>query len=157
VAVTMADVRAALDPEEPDYGQAAQLGVEALPFLLALVEGSDPMLAAKATYAAGFIGAPEAADVVERAAHSKDPGLRVAAAGAISHLPPEQSAHLVGPLLEDDDRGVRRLALASLDRVGATPEMLSRIERLAETDPDPGIRRLAAETTLKYGRPMGAS
>jgi hypothetical protein len=37
--VTMEQVRAFLDPEEPDYQQAAQLGPEALPHLEELGEG----------------------------------------------------------------------------------------------------------------------
>lgn len=46
--VTMNDVRAQLDPDEPNYDAAVQPGAEALPVLEQLVRGDDPMLAAKA-------------------------------------------------------------------------------------------------------------
>jgi hypothetical protein len=53
--ITMRDARAQLDPEEPDYHQAAELGPAALPLLEQLVRGADPMLAAKAAYLASLI------------------------------------------------------------------------------------------------------
>jgi hypothetical protein len=47
-------VRAALEPEEPDYAAAAQLG-PAVPHLQTLIQGDDPMLASKASYLASLI------------------------------------------------------------------------------------------------------
>ena len=43
--VSMEQVRAHLDRDEPDYPAAAQLGPEALPHLRQLAQGDDPMLA----------------------------------------------------------------------------------------------------------------
>ena len=53
--VTMKQVRAALDPEEPDYEKAAKLGPEALPHLEKLISRKDPNLASKAASLAGMI------------------------------------------------------------------------------------------------------
>ena len=44
MAVTMNDVKAFLDAEEPDYAMAVNLGADAHPHLQALVSGDDPML-----------------------------------------------------------------------------------------------------------------
>jgi HEAT repeat protein len=148
VAVTMQAVRAVLDPEEPDYGRAAQLGPEALPHLQTLIEGHDTMLAAKAAYAAGVIGAPDSADVVATAARSPHVALRLAAATAAGHLPSADAERIFSSLLDDDDRGVRKVALTSLEH-RPTAGILTRVERLTESDPDPGIRRVAEQTLQK--------
>ena len=52
MSVTMKDVRTQLEPDEPDYAKAAQLGADAIPYLKELVNGPDTMLASKAAYLA---------------------------------------------------------------------------------------------------------
>ena len=56
MAVTMQQVLAQIDKDEPDYERAAKLGKGALPHLRQIIEADDPMLASKATYAASLIG-----------------------------------------------------------------------------------------------------
>ena len=70
--VTMEKVRAALDPEEPDYEKAAKLGPEALPHLEKLIARKDPNLASKAASLAGMIKDERAVRVVEKAAKHED-------------------------------------------------------------------------------------
>ena len=79
--VTMVQVRAALDPEEPDYEQAAQLGPEAIPHLEELVGETDALLASKAAYTASLIEDPRSADILRKAAASDRAEVRAAAAG----------------------------------------------------------------------------
>ena len=112
--VSMQDVRHVLDPEEPDYEAAAQLGVEALPHLQALVAGNDPMLASKAAYAASMLEGDAGQDVVQAAAQSADPVVRVAAAAAARNLPPQSARGVLANLATDDDPGIRKVAQASL-------------------------------------------
>ena len=51
MAVDMEQVRAALEPEEPDYPRAAKsLGADALPHLERIITGDQTGLAAKAAY-----------------------------------------------------------------------------------------------------------
>jgi HEAT repeat protein len=114
MAVTMKQVRAALDPEEPDYEKAAQLGPEALPHLEKLVNSGDTMLASKAAYLAGLIKAPKSADVVATAAHSSDPAVRVAAAATASNLSPSAASDVLVDLVADPDPGVRKVARAGV-------------------------------------------
>jgi hypothetical protein len=55
--VTMKQVLALLDVDEPVYAEAAGLGAGALVHVEALIEGPDPMLASKAAFLAGMIAA----------------------------------------------------------------------------------------------------
>jgi len=127
MAVTMEEVRAMLDPEEPDYSAAVLLGPDALPHLQALVAGDDPMLASKATYAAGLIGGEEAVAVVRDAAASEEPVVRVAAAASAANLTAEESGEVLASLVRDPDPGVRKVARNAVpdDAPAALREQLS--------------------------------
>jgi len=143
MAATMKSVRAALDPEEPDYAKARRLGAAAIPHLRQLVMGGDQMLATKATYLAGLIGTRAGVALVTQAAVHPNPAVRVAAATAARELELSSATPIISQLLGDSDRGVRQRALRS---VGArlTPELQARIEHLMEVDQDLLIRKEAA-------------
>jgi len=113
MAVTMAEVRAILDPEEPDYGRIGLLGSDALEHLEVLIESGDQMLASKATYAASLVADARSVELVQRAAASDNPALRVAAAAATVNLAPEQASQLVIALAGDSDEGVKKAARVS--------------------------------------------
>jgi HEAT repeat protein len=114
MAVDMEQVKAALDPEEPDYAKSAQqLGADALPHLEKIIGGSDTSLAAKATYLAGLIGGEKSVAAVAKAARSAQPVVRIAAAAAAAHLPAEHSDAVLLQLVDDADHGVRKLAMRS--------------------------------------------
>ena len=110
MAVTMQQVREVLDPEEPNYQRGVALGPEALPHLDALVSSNDPMLASKATYLASLIQDARAVDVVEKAARSVDPIVRVAAAAAASNLTYADQSEVLRELDNDPDPGVRKVS-----------------------------------------------
>src|SRR5437867_4118299 len=100
--VTLEQVRAALDPEEPDYPKAARiLGPEALPHLERLIASDHPMLASKAAYLAGLIGTERSAEVLRRAARSGDVRVRIAAAAAAGNLPPASASDVLLNLVDD--------------------------------------------------------
>ena len=113
--VTREQVLAQLYPDEPDYEGAAQLGPEALPHLMQLIEEGDPDLASKATSLASVIDAAESIEAVDKAARSPDPVIRVVAAAALGNLS-EMPDPLAQGMLNDEDVGVRKLALRSLER-----------------------------------------
>jgi hypothetical protein len=114
MAVTMNDVKAALDPEEPNYEKAAKLGAEALPHLEALVSSGDTMLASKATYLASLIKDDKSSDIISAAAQSDDPVVRVAAAAAASNLTAAGASPILEELVGDPDPGVRKVARTSV-------------------------------------------
>jgi len=131
MAVTMKDVRAALDPEEPNYERAAKLGAEALPHLQKLVSSGDSMLASKATYLASLIKDEKSPDIVASAARSDDPAVRVAAAAAASNLTAAGASPILEELVGDADAGVRKVARTS---VPAKPSaaLASRLDDLGD-------------------------
>ena len=79
--VTMKQVREELDPDEPDYMKAAELGVEALPHLEEIVKTGDALLASKAAYLASLIPDEKSITVLKIASMSNFPEVR--AAGSI--------------------------------------------------------------------------
>lgn len=140
--VTMQQVRAALDPDEPDYRRAAGLGPDALPYLERLVRGKDVLLASKATYLASLIDDPRSPAVIEAAAKSRDPALRVAAAAGARNLPARSGSVILLTLLDDSDVGVRKVALRSTP-TAASPELRSRLLALSKSEAEPALRELS--------------
>jgi hypothetical protein len=147
--LTMEQVLASLQPDEPNYNAAKGLGPEALPHLRRLVEGRDPMLASKATYLAGLIGGQEGMATVMAAARSADVTVRAAAAGAVAHMP--EAGPVLARLLEDAREDVRRIAVQSV-RPDVGPDLRARLERIAEADPDSTVRGLARDTLRRLRR-----
>ena len=149
--VTMEQVRAALDPEEPDYQQASQLGPEALPHLEELVGETDALLASKATYMASLIEDPHSADILRRASASDRAEVRSAAAGGASNLPPDAASEVLEPLLNDRDVSVRKVALKSVPEE-APSELRETVASLSEADSNPAIRELSSRVADRLGR-----
>lgn len=143
--VTMSDVRALLDPDEPNYDTAVELGPEALPVLEQLVRGDDPMLAAKAAYLASLIPGDQRLAVLDAAATSVEPTVRIAAAAGLRNLSAADADDLADNLLGDADFGVRKQALQSAT-VFRAPAMTERLRRVAETSPDEILREMAADS-----------
>jgi hypothetical protein len=111
---TIEDVRAVLDPDEPNYNRAKRLGSAALPALRQLIEGEDPMLASKATYLAALIGGDDAEESVVSASRHRSVVVRVAAAHGASLLKDETAERVLQGLMEDRDRRVTMAARRSL-------------------------------------------
>jgi len=127
-----------LDREEPDYGQAAQLGSEALPHLITLIQGQNLGLAAKAASLAGLINVGQSADVLEIAAQHPEPVVRVAAAASAKNLTSIPTS-LAMELLNDSDAGVRKWTLKTLE-VHHPTGIRSKVEEIMKSDPDIGLR-----------------
>lgn len=142
MAVSMKQVRAILDAEEPDYRGLAALGPDALPQLKKLVGGADVMLASKAAYAASLIPDERAVDVLLEAAQCEDPVVRVAAAAAVRNVPQLTSGDLLENFFVDADAGVRRAAIKSVGK-SATDTLRSKIAEMASSDSDPAIREMS--------------
>ncbi len=149
--VTMQQVRAYLDSDEPDYNQAARLGPDALPHLDALVRGGDAMLASKAAYLAGLIAEARSADVLVNAASSPHAAVRVAAAAAVAHLPAAAAVAVLRVLLSDSDGEVRRIALDSM-HPDAGAALQPALEKIASDDPYAALRQRSAAILNRPGR-----
>jgi hypothetical protein len=141
--VTMEQVINQLDREEPNYTQAAQLGAEAIPHLVTLIQGEDLGLATKATSLAGIINAEQSATALELAAQHPAPVVRVAAAATVQNLTNIPTSLSV-QLLSDSDAGVRNWTLKSIG-VRQPVGIRERVEELIRNDPDIGIRDRARQ------------
>ncbi len=143
--ITMQSVRARLDPDEPDYAEARNLGPEAVPLLLELVQGEDAGLASKAAYLASMIVSDRSRAVLEAAATSKLAVVRVAAASGIRNLPEADAERVMELMRTDPDVGVRKVILKSVARF-TSPQIAAKVQAMAERDPEPFVRDLAAST-----------
>jgi HEAT repeat protein len=145
MSVTMKDVRTQLEPDEPDYAKAAQLGADAIPYLKELVNGPDTMLASKAAYLSSLIKTDNSISVLENAARSPQPIVRVAAASGLSNLSEENADRVSNLLIEDRDAGVRKVTLKSISQF-QSPALIDKVRKLANEDPESFIRDLASRT-----------
>ena len=145
MSITMQAVRAWLDADEVDYANAKKLGSAAIPFLMELVQGGDLGLASKATYLASLIKSKQSADVLEAAAARDEPVVRVAAASCIRNLSQTQAEHMLDRMIDDPDVGIRKVALTSAVNL-TSPKVAAKLQQMAETDPEPFVRELAAST-----------
>jgi HEAT repeat protein len=151
VAVTMEEVRAELERDEPNYARAAGLGPETLPHLEKLAAGDDTMLATKAVYLAGLIQDDRSAKLLAKAAKADDPRVRVAAAAAARNMEADRASGLLAPLVADDDPGVRKVALKSVPP-DATAALRRAVEQVAEEEEtDETTRRLSREALRRIG------
>jgi len=141
--VTMEQVINQLDREEPNYTQASQLGAEAIPYLVILIQGEDLGLAVKATALAGIINAEQSATALELAAQHPSTVVRVAAAATVQNLTNIPTS-LSGKLLSDSDAGVRNWTLKSIG-VRQPEGIRGRVEEIIRNDPDIGIRDRARQ------------
>jgi hypothetical protein len=154
MAVTMSQVRAALDPEEPNYPKAAQLGPQALTHLKKLIAEAEPMLASKATHLAALIAGEGAVELLRAATNHPETIVRVAAAGAARVLPAEAAGEVLVPLLSDSDPGVRRAAMKSVP-AEQSESLRTAIEGMGQRDPDPGLRAMSLSTLGQRQAPGG--
>jgi HEAT repeat protein len=142
--MTMEQVRAFLDPDEPNYSAAAvELGPDAMPFLSELAGGDDPLLASKAVYLAGLIGGDEAQQILKDAVEHSDPTVRVSAAASVQNVGDEQALELGRRLLDDDDLGVRKVAVNSAAQIESA-DVRGELQKQVESDKDEAIRSLAS-------------
>jgi HEAT repeat protein len=141
--VTMEQVLNELNRDEPVYGQAAQLGSEALPQLITLIQGENLGLAVKAASLAGIINDAQSAAVLEIAARHPEPVVRVAAAAAAKNLT-SMPTSLAMDLLNDPDAGVRQWGLKALE-VHHPAGIKTKVEEIMTSDPDVGLRDRARQ------------
>ena len=113
--VTMEHILAVLHPYEPDYSNASTMGPEALPHLETIVKREGPLLASKAAYLASFIQDERSIAVLESAARSNYPEVRVTAVVASKNLHIEAVDNVLELLKNDQDQDVRAKAIKSIE------------------------------------------
>ncbi|MEO7338444.1 MAG: HEAT repeat domain-containing protein [Caldimonas sp.] len=141
--VTMKQVLAEIDREEPNYPAFEKLGAGALPHLQMIAEAGDPLKAAKAVYAASLIGGSAALDLLSKAADHHDPQVRMAVTQGLQNLAQTAPSELVMKSLNDDDAGVRKLAVRTAETLNRV-EFAPRVAEIAKSDPAEHLRAPAA-------------
>jgi hypothetical protein len=68
--ITLQQVLDKLNPDEPNYSEAAKLGPDALSYIEQIIKTADPMLASKAAYLASLVQDKERSECVLEAAAS---------------------------------------------------------------------------------------
>ena len=145
MSVTMQQVLAEIDREEPNYPAIAKLGPEALPHLKMIIAANDPLKAAKAAYAASLIGGADAIELLRVAAEHHDPQVRIAVAHGLQNLSEAAPSELVMKSLNDPDAGVRKLALKTTAMLKRS-EFSQRVAEIEKSDPAEHLRSAATAT-----------
>jgi hypothetical protein len=144
VSLTLEAVITELSRNHIDYTGAVGLGTDVMPFLKEVVKFDDPARTPPAVYLASLIPGveDESLAILQAAATSGEPVIRMAAAAAVSNLE-GVPADLVLTLLADSDYGVRKAILKSLMErpIAGVRET---VQLLASNDPEPFLREFAA-------------
>ena len=143
MSVTMEQVLSYLEPEEPNYAEAAKLSPNALPFLKEIIDKSDVMLGSKAAYLASLIKSDDSVSILEHAAQNKDPIIRIAVASGIRNLSEKDAGILLDKFIQDKDNGVRQVTLKSVAKF-KSDQIKSKVQKFIESDPESSIRKLAS-------------
>ncbi len=126
-----------------DYCGARRYGAGAMTAIKGIVRTGDWNLAAKATYLAGLINDERSAEVIELAAKSRKPAVRIAAASAAAHLSPERAEPILLRLLKSKDIGIRKVALKATAR-STTDKVRLQVQRMHKSESVQGMKFLAA-------------
>lgn len=115
--VTMSQIIKALGSVEPRYKAARKFGAEALPHLEKLIKSKNvsPLFAAKAAYMASLTHDEKSVEILMLAAQSDSVQVRVAVADGIRNIPFSSAEKVLNILKKDQDEGVRRIALKSME------------------------------------------
>jgi len=154
--ITMQQVMARLDTDEPDYAALATLGQEAVPHLKVLVQSEDPGIAAKAAYLASLIESDESMEVIEAATASPHETVRVAAAAGLRNLTAAQAGPAVERLLDDQDAGVRKQAIRAVADLGMSG-LEPKVKRIAAEDAESGLRQMARQGLRQISESQSAA
>jgi HEAT repeat protein len=139
--VSKSDLIALLHAE--DYCGARRLGARAIAALKRIVRDGDWNLAAKATYLAGLINDESSIAVIELAAKSRKPAVRVAAASAAAHLSPDRAEPILLRLLQSKDVGIRKIALKATGQ-SMTDKVRLQVQRVLKQESIRDMKSLAA-------------
>jgi len=144
----MNDVLAYLEPDEPNYAQAAKLGQDALPYLKEIIDKPEVILASKAAYLVSLIKSDKSISILEHAARNNEPIVRIAVASGIRNISERDANILLDEFIEDEDVGVRKVTLKSVAKF-KSDLIASKVQKLQESDPEPSIRELASNVIEK--------
>lgn len=135
-----------LRQDELDYpAGAAKFGPAALPLLQELMKTDDENLATKAAYLAGFIKDDSLRDILTEAAGNKFSTVRIAAAFGAKKLKPESASVVLKKVMDDNDTGVLKMAIKSVQDLKIADQFKVRLKKIATAHQDDSIRLSAGK------------
>ncbi len=117
MAHTKDELKKMIDLDEPEYPIiVSKLTADDIPLLIELSREANMAVATKAVSCLGMMNTDKAVDGIKIAAAHNNPVMRVAAAHALKNSSALPSAvKLIDTLLDDQDVGVRKFALKTVD------------------------------------------
>lgn len=138
------EVRNILSEIEPDEGMYSLITVEDIPHLKMLMKDSEAWLGARAVFALSRLNRDESSDLIIKAMNDKRTEVRVAVAVVSPRLPTSVSERVLNVLLEDEDIGVKGLAVESIPE-NPSMELKNKLQELALYDTSDYIRKISKE------------
>ncbi len=136
--------------DEPDYPAIVrQLTKDDIPLLTQLAQDPDPGLATKAISCLGLMGEETAVAGLQAAVAHPNPVYRIAAAYALRNAPASATGvRLLGRLLDDQDVGVRKFALKSVD-LGNIASLKEQVRQVNLREQNEGLKTLSQSILQK--------
>ncbi|RZK37931.1 MAG: HEAT repeat domain-containing protein [Hymenobacter sp.] len=136
--------------DEPDYPSIVrQLTKDDIPLLTQLAQDPNPGLATKAISCLGLLNDDAAVAGLQAAVAHPDPVYRIAAAHALRNVASSAVAvRLLGKLLDDQDVGVRKFALKSVD-VANISSLKEQVRQVNLREQNEGLKTLSQSLLQK--------
>lgn len=136
--------------DEPDYPSIVrQLTPDDIPLLTQLAQDPNPALATKAISCLGLMGSEAAVAGLQSIVTHPDPVYRIAAAQVLRHAPGSATGvRLLGRLLEDQDVGVRKFALKSVD-AGNISGLKEQVRQINLREQNEGLKNISQSILQK--------
>ena len=136
--------------DEPDYPRIVQqLTKDDVPLLTQLAQDPNPGLATKAISCLGLMNEETAVAGLQAAVANADPVYRIAAAHALRNVASSPvGVRLLGKLLDDQDVGVRKFALKSVD-VGNISSLKEQVRQVNLREQNVDLKTLSQDLLQK--------
>lgn len=150
MAHTREELARLINLDEPDYPSIVQqLTKDDIPLLTQLAQDPDPGLATKAISCLGLMNDETAVAGLQAAVAHQNPVYRVAAAFALRHAPTSATGiRLLGQLLDDQDVGVRKFALKSVD-LGNISSLKEQVRQVNLREQNEGLKIMSQSILQK--------
>lgn len=132
--------------DEPEYeALVSRLSAEDIPTLVELSKEPDLAIATKAISCLGHMGNERALAGLREAVDHQDPVRRVAAANSLQNMANVQgSVQLLERLLDDNDIGVRKFALKTVE-AGNISQLKEKVRVMNEREVNPSLKTLSQQ------------
>lgn len=139
-----------INVDEPDYPEiVSKLSAEDVPILIELSTDANPAIATKAISCLGLMRSERSLAGLQQVVNSPDPVKRIAAANALSNMMSVQgSAQLVDKLLDDNDIGVRKFALKTVE-TGRVSQLKEKVRLMNQKEQNPALKELSGKIWQK--------